>query len=239
MDAAVIELDALADAVGAAAEDHDFAFGAGHGLVVAAIVGGIIVRRVGLEFGGAGVHQTVAGHQPELPAQGADGVLGLAGEMGDLAVGETEGFGFGQEVAVHQFAKMSRPVSGGGERNSRIKRAMYDGRIMEDGGRRLRHSTQGSESHSVFLEHQPIGVGERFHRRFFRNHSKITAESTDSSWVASHCSCRATKPGEGVRSCARINPRTHRPAPAFPASFCKALFSARSSRIVSISVIHG
>jgi hypothetical protein len=88
------------------------------------------------------------------------------------------------------------------------------------------------------ISNQPIGVGERFHRRFFRNHSKITAESTDSGWVASHCSCRATKPGEGERSCARINPRTHRLAPAFPASFCTALFSARSSRIVSTSVIH-
>ena len=120
VNAAVIELDALADAVGAAAQNHDFAFGAGHGFVVAAIVGGVIVRGVGLELRGAGVHQTIAGRQAGFLAQGADGVLGLAGEMGDLAVGKTEGFGFGKEVVVHRVAKNVAPVSGAGRQNSRI-----------------------------------------------------------------------------------------------------------------------
>ena len=44
VDAAIIELDALADAVWAAAQDHDFAFVAVLDFVVAAVVSGVIVR---------------------------------------------------------------------------------------------------------------------------------------------------------------------------------------------------
>jgi hypothetical protein len=61
VDAAVIEFNALADAVGAAAEDHDFFGLVVFDFVVAAVVGGIIIRRVGLKLGGAGVHEAVAG----------------------------------------------------------------------------------------------------------------------------------------------------------------------------------
>jgi hypothetical protein len=90
MDAAVVELDALADAVGAAAEDHDLLGRVALHLVVAAVVGGIVVGRVGLEFGRACVDKAVAGNETDLLALGADGVLGGAGQMADLAVGEPE-----------------------------------------------------------------------------------------------------------------------------------------------------
>jgi hypothetical protein len=53
-----------------------FFCGVAFDLVVAAVVGGIIIRRVSLELGGAGVHEPVAGHEAEFFAQGADFVLG-------------------------------------------------------------------------------------------------------------------------------------------------------------------
>ena len=95
MHAAIIKFNALADAVGAAAKNHDLARGRGADFVIAAIVGGIIIGRVSLEFGGAGVHEAIAGDEAKLFALGADGVLGAPGEMGDLAVGKSERFGFG------------------------------------------------------------------------------------------------------------------------------------------------
>jgi hypothetical protein len=58
--AAVVELDALADAVGAAAEDDDLAAIADLGLVLA-LVGGVEVGGVGDELGGAGVDALVDG----------------------------------------------------------------------------------------------------------------------------------------------------------------------------------
>ena len=100
MDAAVIKFDALADAVRAAAENHHFLRGVAFDLVVAAVVGGIIIRRVSLELGGAGVHEAVARHEADAFALGADGVLGRAGEMGDLPVGKSERLGVGEFFSV-------------------------------------------------------------------------------------------------------------------------------------------
>ena len=54
VDAAVVELDALADAVGARAEDDHLAAVAGRDLVLV-LVGRVVVRRLGLELGAAGV----------------------------------------------------------------------------------------------------------------------------------------------------------------------------------------
>ena len=65
VDAAVIKLDALADAVRPAAENHHLLRRVALHLVIAAIVGGIIIRRVSLELGGAGVHEPVAGHEAD------------------------------------------------------------------------------------------------------------------------------------------------------------------------------
>ncbi len=100
MDAAIIKFNALADAVRPAAENHDFFRGVAFHLVIAAIVGGIIIRRVSLELGGAGVHEAVARHEAEAFAFGADGILGGAGEMGDLPVGKSERLGLGEFFSV-------------------------------------------------------------------------------------------------------------------------------------------
>ena len=77
VDAAVVELDALADAVGARAEDHDLGPLAGPDLVLV-LVGRVVVRRLGLELGPAGVDRLErgphAGGQPGGPHVG----LGIA-----------------------------------------------------------------------------------------------------------------------------------------------------------------
>jgi hypothetical protein len=100
MDTAVVELDALANPVGATAQDHDLAPVRTSGLVVATVVGGVIIGRVRLELGGAGVHQTVAGHQAEPQAFGAHGILRPAGQVRDLAVGKAEGLGAGEKFRI-------------------------------------------------------------------------------------------------------------------------------------------
>ena len=92
MDAAVVELDALADPVRAAAEDDDLFLVALAGLVLVA-VGRVKVGRVGLELRGAGVDQAVGRDQPGGFAFGADFVLVDAAGKGDLAVGETKALG--------------------------------------------------------------------------------------------------------------------------------------------------
>ena len=58
--AAVIELDALPDAIRPAAEDDHFAIVRRRGLVVR-FVGGIQIRREGFEFGRAGIDAIVGG----------------------------------------------------------------------------------------------------------------------------------------------------------------------------------
>ena len=95
MNTAVIEFDALTDAIRAAAENHHFLRGVAFDFVVAAIVGGIIIRGVSLELRRAGVHEAIARHETDAFALGADGVLGRAGEMRDLPVGKSERLGLG------------------------------------------------------------------------------------------------------------------------------------------------
>ena len=72
VDAAVIELDALTDAVRAATEDHDFLAVVVTHLILDA-VGGVIVRRQGLELGRAGVHEAVGGDDACCLPGGAGG----------------------------------------------------------------------------------------------------------------------------------------------------------------------
>ena len=95
MDAAVIKLDSLADAIGPAAQNHDLPLSGGPPLIIAAIIRRVIVRCVGLELRRTGINQPIAGHKAEAFALGANCLLGLLGQMGDLLVGEPERFGFG------------------------------------------------------------------------------------------------------------------------------------------------
>ena len=85
--AAVVEFNALADAVGAAAENHDFFAAGGFGLAFF-FVGGIQVGRAGGEFGGAGVHALVDGAHAQRVAVRAHGVLIRVQELGQAPVGK-------------------------------------------------------------------------------------------------------------------------------------------------------
>src|SRR5207245_2221316 len=83
---AVVELDALADAVGPGAEDDHLAAVGGRDLVLL-LVGRVEVRRVGHELGRAGVHR-LEGRGDAVPlAERADLQLGAAGEGGDGVAG--------------------------------------------------------------------------------------------------------------------------------------------------------
>ena len=88
MDAAVIELDPLSDAVGAAAQNHDALFRRGPRFVLVTIAR-IKIRRVSLELGRAGVDQTVSRHNPGGLACRPHGALVRAGQKGDLPVGKS------------------------------------------------------------------------------------------------------------------------------------------------------
>ena len=94
---AVIELDALPDAVGATAEDDDFAVGCGRGFVFF-VVAGIEVGGEAFELGGAGVDQLVDGTETMLAAEGADLLNAIvARERPDFCktlVGDAEALGF-------------------------------------------------------------------------------------------------------------------------------------------------
>ncbi len=110
MDAAIIKFDALADAVRPTAENHHLLLRGFFDLVIPAVVGRIVIWRVSLELGGAGVHEPVAGHEAEFFPQRADFILGRGGQMGDLPVGKTERLGLGQQFSIKwRHEHYSRP----------------------------------------------------------------------------------------------------------------------------------
>ena len=102
MDAAVVELDALADAVGPAAEDDDLLLVGDADLVIAlddrlavradhlvlVLVGAVVVGGDGLELGGAGVDESVGRLDRERLAMGADLQDRVAGDVAEVEVGE-------------------------------------------------------------------------------------------------------------------------------------------------------
>ncbi len=92
VDAGVVELDALADAVGPGAEDQDGRLGVQRDLVLL-VVGRVMVRGVGGELGGAGIHGLVDRTDPEGLADAADHGFGVVREGTDLLVREAVAFG--------------------------------------------------------------------------------------------------------------------------------------------------
>jgi hypothetical protein len=92
VDAGVVELDALADAVGAGAEDQDRRLGVQRNLVLL-VIGRVVVGRVGGEFGGAGVHRLVDRTDPERLPDTADHGLRIVRQGPDLLVGEAVALG--------------------------------------------------------------------------------------------------------------------------------------------------
>ena len=89
--AAVIELDALADAVGSAAEDHHL--GAVAGIRFALLfISRVHIRREAFELGCAGIDTLEDGLEASLLALGADGVFVGAEGASDALVGEPVAF---------------------------------------------------------------------------------------------------------------------------------------------------
>ena len=85
--AAVVKFNALADAVGAATEHHDFLALAGFGLALI-FIGGVHVGGIGGKFGRAGVHPLVNRTHPLCMALVTHRLLAAVGEFGQAAIRE-------------------------------------------------------------------------------------------------------------------------------------------------------
>src|SRR5207253_5143994 len=81
------ELDSLADAVRARAEDHDSRHLARGRCFVCLAPGGVVVRRRRLDLAGARIDAAVGGVHAAGPALCPDGVLGGGAPRCDLGVG--------------------------------------------------------------------------------------------------------------------------------------------------------
>ena len=92
VDAAVVELDTLADAVRSTAEDENLLFVAAAGFVLIA-VGGIVIGRERLKLRRAGVHEAVSGNDASGLARLADFGFGGFEKMAELAVGKPKALG--------------------------------------------------------------------------------------------------------------------------------------------------
>src|SRR4051794_1539963 len=106
MATAVVEFNSLPDPVGPAAEDDDFLFVRGRGLVFI-LVCGVKIWREALEFGGAGVDALVDRHYSMFLAQMPD--LFLTFEPPDLrqtAIGESHALGITQHLSGNGFHGM-------------------------------------------------------------------------------------------------------------------------------------
>ena len=97
--AAIIEFNSLPDAVGTAAENHDFGAIDGARFVLF-LVGGIQVRREGFEFGGAGVDALENRSDAEFVAARAHRGRLHVPELGDFFVARAGALGF-----EHHFAR--------------------------------------------------------------------------------------------------------------------------------------
>ena len=92
MDAAVVELNTLADAVGAAPQDHDLLF-IGYRVVVRRVIGGIEIRTV---LGAAHMDAVPGFHHADLFSCVTDIVFGYVQDLAEVFVGKAVLFGLGQ-----------------------------------------------------------------------------------------------------------------------------------------------
>ena len=104
VDAAVVELDTLADAVGTATEDNDFGLLGGAGFVVVRVIGGVVVGRVSLELRGAGIDEAVGGQKllffppsPDGPGTSGQLSVGSGEEAGEVQIGQPGQTGLAEE----------------------------------------------------------------------------------------------------------------------------------------------
>ena len=87
MHAAVVELDALADAVGAGTDNHRLLFGAGRNFRLL-VVGLVVVARLAGKLGRAGIHSLEDANDAQTFSSRAHGLLVALREMCNLHVGQ-------------------------------------------------------------------------------------------------------------------------------------------------------
>ena len=128
MHTAVVELDALADSVWARAEDHDAGFGPRANPLV--LVGGVVVRRQGLELGGARVDRLERWGDTRGQSGPANLALLPAEQVGQLGIGEAQLFRPPPLAAV-QLARGAPGVGGGVQPLPLLD---HDGHLVEEPG---------------------------------------------------------------------------------------------------------
>ena len=108
MDAAIIEFNALADAVWPATQDDDFLPRGGaafaNGRAEPAFIGGIHIRRLRCEFGSAGINPLIDGHHAKLDAECGHFGFGAAGEHCQPLIGKAHGLDVTQRSGVSRQA---------------------------------------------------------------------------------------------------------------------------------------
>ena len=97
MNATVVELDSLADAVGTAAEDHNLLFAGIFRSLVLHSPGGVVVRGIGDEFSGASIDECINRGNAQFQPFSGHFFLGGIEEVCDLAVSVTELFGLAEQ----------------------------------------------------------------------------------------------------------------------------------------------
>ena len=105
MDAAIVELDALSDAVGARTADHHPRLARGPDLV-GVLIGGIVVGRGRFELGRAGVDGLEGGQHAGGDAGLTDHAWSGAPKVGELAVGEAEPLGPTPPETAERFGRL-------------------------------------------------------------------------------------------------------------------------------------
>ncbi len=111
MHAAVVELDALTDAVRTGAEDHDaLARALARSFRLGGVVGFVVVGRLAREFGSAGVDGLERGHHTEQFTARAHRSLVRSGEVSDLRIGKSHAFEQAECVSVELVEAQSTQV---------------------------------------------------------------------------------------------------------------------------------
>ena len=96
MDAAIVELDPLTDAIRPPTQDHDLAPRRGIGFTFL-LVCGVQVRGVSLKLGGTGVDALKGGIDAQLLTQRTDRSFVLPEEGGKMTISIAEGLAFAEE----------------------------------------------------------------------------------------------------------------------------------------------
>ena len=106
MDAAIVELDTLTDAVGAAPQHHDLFIVRGHGLALV-LVRGVQVGGVGRKLGGAGVHALVHGTHAQSLALLANRLVSGLEQLGQTAIRKALAFEHPQRGGIDRGQRAS------------------------------------------------------------------------------------------------------------------------------------